>query len=56
MMQIWDRPLIGIAKTSDSLWEKLKQPDVVGPQHLTPKEWLPGARSIVSYTQKSLIN
>jgi epoxyqueuosine reductase QueG len=49
MIQIWDQPLIGIARASDPLWEKLKEPDVVGANHLTPDEWLPGAKSIISY-------
>ena len=49
MMQIWDRPLIGIASAFDPLWEKLKEPDVVGSNHLTPEEWLPGAKSVISY-------
>lgn len=48
-MQIWDQPLIGIAGASDPLWEKLKEPHVVGSHHLTPKEWLPEAKSVISY-------
>lgn len=49
MMKIWDQPLIGVASASDALWEKLKEPDVIGPHHLTPEEWLPGAKSVISY-------
>jgi epoxyqueuosine reductase len=49
MIQIWDRPLIGVAGASDPLWEKLKEPEIVGPNHLTPKEWLPEAKSVISY-------
>ena len=49
MMQIWEQPIIGIASASDPLWEKLKEPDVVGPGHLTPEEWLPGAKSVICY-------
>ena len=49
MMQIWDQPLIGLAGASDPLWEKMKEPQVVGPGHLTPKEWLPTAKSVISY-------
>lgn len=56
MMQIWDQPLIGLASASDPLWKKLKESSVIGPDHLTPEEWLPGAKSVISYTQKSLIN
>jgi len=49
MMQIWDQPLIGVAGASDPLWKKLNEPNVVGPHHLTPKEWLSEARSVISY-------
>ena len=49
MMQIWDQPLIGVADASDPMWEKMKEPQIVGPEHLTPKEWLTGAKSVISY-------
>ena len=48
-MQIFDNPLINIAGASDTLWEELKKSDVVGPDHLTPNEWLPGSKSVISY-------
>ena len=48
-IQIWDQPLISVAGASDPLWEKLKEPEIVGPDHLTPKEWLPNAKSVISY-------
>ena len=49
MIQIWDQPLMGVASASDPLWKKLKEPSVIGPDHLTPEEWLPGAKSVISY-------
>ena len=49
MMQIYDPPLLGVARASDPLWEIMKEPNVVGPDHLTPKEWLPEANSVISY-------
>jgi epoxyqueuosine reductase QueG len=48
MMAIYDQPLLAVASAEDELWDKLKEPDVVGPQHLSPAEWLPGARSLLS--------
>lgn len=48
-LQIYDAPLFGVADAADPLWQKLKDPDVVGPHHLSPGEWLPGARSVISY-------
>ena len=49
MMQMYDQPLLGVAGASDPLWEIMKEPNVVGPDHLTPKEWLPEANSVISY-------
>lgn len=48
-MTIYDSPLVAFAAADDPLFEQLKQPDVVGPEHLSPREWLPGARSVISY-------
>ena len=32
----------------DPLFERFKQPDVIGPDYRGPQEWLEGARSVVS--------
>ena len=48
-MHVSDAPVEGVASAEDPLWEKLKEPDVVGPHHLTPKQWLAGAKSVVAY-------
>jgi epoxyqueuosine reductase len=46
-MRIFDPCLLAVASTDDALWEKLKQPDVIGPPHLSPAEWLEGAQSVI---------
>ncbi|MDQ0204662.1 epoxyqueuosine reductase [Pectinatus haikarae] len=48
-MQIYELPLIGIAGAEDSLWNTFKSVDVIGPDHMSPGEWLPGAKSVISY-------
>lgn len=48
-MKIWDLPLIAVASATDPLWEVLKQQDAIGPHHKSPVEWLPGAKSVISY-------
>jgi epoxyqueuosine reductase len=48
-IQIYNQPLLGVAEASDLLWEELKQPEVIGSNHLTPQEWLPEAKSVISY-------
>ncbi|KAB0668719.1 epoxyqueuosine reductase [Oryzomonas sagensis] len=45
---IWSEPLIGIASAHDPLFERFQDPEVVGPGHRLPYEWLPGARSVIS--------
>jgi epoxyqueuosine reductase len=48
MMHIYDQPLVGIASAEDTLWQTLKEPDVIGPLHLSPAEWMSEARSVIS--------
>jgi epoxyqueuosine reductase len=48
-MQIWDLPLVGVASATDTLWERFKQPDIIGPHHMSPNDWLPGAKSVILY-------
>lgn len=45
---IFDHPLVGVAAADDPLFLKMKEPGIVGPSYLTPTEWLPGAKSVVS--------
>lgn len=48
-MQIFDKPLIGVAASDDPLWNTLKKPEVVGPDHMTPTEWMSQSKSVLSY-------
>lgn len=47
--RIFDQPLVGVANADDSLFDCLKEETAVGPQHMSPIEWLPGARSVIVY-------
>ncbi|MDR3159048.1 MAG: hypothetical protein LBU11_08600 [Zoogloeaceae bacterium] len=47
--RIWEPPLLGVAAAGDPLFTRLKTPGVVGPLHRSPKEWLPGAQSVISW-------
>jgi len=47
--KIFDYPLVKVADASDPLFERLKEPEVVGEHYLLPSDWLPGARSVISY-------
>lgn len=48
-LRIFDRPLVGIASAQDSVFTLLKAEDAVGPQHMSPPEWLADAKSVLSY-------
>ncbi|MBQ6542305.1 MAG: epoxyqueuosine reductase [Lachnospiraceae bacterium] len=46
---MYEAPLIGFGRADDPLFEKYKEPEVIGPNYLTPKEWFPKARTVVSF-------
>jgi epoxyqueuosine reductase len=48
-ISIWEEPVVGVAAANDSMFDTLKQSQVVGPTHASPDYWLPGAKSVVSF-------
>lgn len=48
-IKIYDTPIIGIASGDDPLFMKLKDNNVIGKFHKTPREWFPEAVSVISY-------
>ncbi len=46
---IFDSPLIAFASANDPLFETYKDPEVISPDHLTPREWFPQAQTVISY-------
>ena len=47
-LTIYEEPLIGFASAEDELFERYKDPKVIGPLFMGPKEWLPEARTVGS--------
>lgn len=47
--RVFDEPLIGIASANDPLFETFLQPSIIGSDFLVPEQWLPGARSVISW-------
>lgn len=45
----FDEPLIGFAAADDALFEEYLKPEVIGENFLTPAQWLPSARTVVSF-------
>lgn len=48
-LRLWDHPLFGLSAADDPLYPGLKAPEAVGPWSLTPTEWLPEARTVISF-------
>lgn len=48
-IRIFAKPLLAVADANDPMFKQLQQPEVVGPEHLFPKDFLPGAKSVISY-------
>ena len=46
---IFDSPLIGFASASDDLFDRFKRVEAIGENFRKPSEWLPGAKTVVSF-------
>ena len=48
-LKIFDSPLIGVASAEDELFPQLRQPSIIIETYLMPTDWLPAAKSIISF-------
>ena len=48
-MKLYDEPVVGYSDAEEPLYAGLKEPDVIGPHFMLPSEWLPGARTVISF-------
>ena len=49
-MKIFDDPLIGFASADDELFvTEFKKEGVIHPEYMAPLEWLPGAKTVISF-------
>jgi epoxyqueuosine reductase QueG len=48
-MRIFERPIMSVAPADDEAFKALLTPGVVGPHFLLPEQWLPGAKSVISF-------
>ena len=48
-LSIFEQVLVGYGSADDPLFEKLKEPGVVADYHLTPKDFLPEAQTVISF-------
>ena len=47
-ISFYEEPLVGFAAADDPLFDTYQLPDVIGPWHKKPKEWLPEAATVIS--------
>ncbi|MCL1829138.1 MAG: 4Fe-4S binding protein [Oscillospiraceae bacterium] len=48
-MKIFETPVFSFGPADDELYAKYKSPDIVGEHFLSPCEWLPGAKTVISF-------
>ncbi len=48
-LRIFDEPLFGVARANDPLFARLKNPSVLSETFMYPDEWVPGAKSVISF-------
>lgn len=46
---LYGKVIAGVAAASDPVFETLGQPEVLGERFRPPRDWLPGARSVISF-------
>lgn len=48
-MKIYDAPLLKVAAADDPLFNQLRLPEIVHPEVMLPTDWLPPAKSVISF-------
>lgn len=49
-LKIYESPLVGFASAEDDLFHnEFKMEGVIHPEYMTPEEWLPGAKTVISF-------
>lgn len=48
-MRIFDSPIFGFASSDDKYFSRLKDPSIIGEHFLGPNEWLPEAKTVISF-------
>ena len=46
---MYEEPLFGVSSADDALYTEYKKDGVIGSMFMGPEEWLPGAKSVVSF-------
>ena len=46
---LYEEPIFGVSAADDPIWSGFRRPEVIGDNFLLPEEWLPGAKSVLSF-------
>ncbi len=48
-MKIYEKPIFAFGSPDDEYFNSFKEPAIIGQHFLLPREWLPGAKTVVSF-------
>lgn len=48
-MKIYEAPIFAFGAADDEYFSKLKQPSIIGDHFMLPKDWLPEAKTVISF-------
>ena len=48
-LRFFERPVFSITRADNPEFLKIKFPEVVGEHHMMPEDWLPGAKTVISF-------
>ena len=46
---LFEEPIFGFADADDELFEEFRKPEIIGGPYMGPKEWLPSAKTVISF-------
>lgn len=48
-LKIFDEPIFAFGSAADEYFQLLKQPGAIGEHHMLPRDWLPSAKTVISF-------
>ena len=46
---MFDEPIFGVSAADDAIYQTFRRPEVIGATFMPPREWLPDAKSVISF-------
>lgn len=48
-VRMYEKPLLSFGRALDPLFNEFKKPEAIGAHFISPEEWLPGAKTVISF-------